>query len=146
MDDKDDIAQAIRREIGQTIAKKIAIGIALFFGFLVFILFGGILVQWLWNWLLPDIFGLRRVTFWEALGLLALCRILFGGFGKGGGSRGHSDRSRRSGGDSKTWWKKPKTRDVRDSAPGAASTASLKTVKTCMSFLFMALRRPASTR
>ena len=107
--DKDDIAQAIRQEIGQTIAKKIAIGIALFFGFLFFIFFGGIIVQWLWNWLLPDIFGLRRVTFWEALGLLALCRILFGGFGKSGGSRGHSDRGRRSGGDGKPWWKKPKT-------------------------------------
>ena len=115
--DKDDIAQAIGQEIGQTIAKKIAIGIALFFGFLFFIFFGGIVVQWLWNWLLPDIFGLRRVTFWEALGLLALCRILFGGFGKGGGSRGHSDGGRRSGGDGKPWWKKPKTAATFETAP-----------------------------
>ena len=109
MDDKDDIAQAIGREIGQTIAKKIAIGIALFIGFMVFMFIGGIVVQWLWNWLMPDIFELRRVTFWEALGLLALSRILFGGFGKSGGSRRYSDGGRRSGGDSKPWWKKPKT-------------------------------------
>lgn len=109
MDDKDDIAQAIGREIGETIAKKIATGIALVLAFLAFILVGGIVVQWLWNWLLPDLLGLRRVTFWEALGVLALCRILFGGFGKGGGSRGRSARGRRSRGDGKPWWKKAKT-------------------------------------
>ena len=32
-----------------------------------------------------------EITFWQALGLLALCRILFGGFG-GGGHRSHSGR------------------------------------------------------
>ncbi|MEO5760758.1 MAG: hypothetical protein ABIR28_00465 [Vicinamibacteria bacterium] len=42
---------------------------------------GGTVVQQLWNWLLPSLFGWREVTFWQALGLLALCRILFGGFG-----------------------------------------------------------------
>ena len=59
--------------------------VLLLFGFLAFIAVGGAVVQWLWNWLLPDLFDLRRITFREALGLLALCRILFGGFGKGGG-------------------------------------------------------------
>ncbi len=41
----------------------------------------------LWNWLMPSIFGLTTVTFWQALGLLALSRILFGGLrgGRGGG-------------------------------------------------------------
>ena len=52
---------------------------------------------------------LRRVTFGEALGLLALCRILVGGFGKGGGTHGHSGGDRRSRGDGRPWWKKPKT-------------------------------------
>jgi hypothetical protein len=47
----------------------------------------GTLVSWLWNWLMPELFGLPRVTFWQALGLLALCRILFGGTGRGGGGR-----------------------------------------------------------
>jgi hypothetical protein len=41
----------------------------------------GELVMHLWNWLTPTLFGWRQVTFWEALGLLLLCRILFGGFG-----------------------------------------------------------------
>jgi hypothetical protein len=55
--------------------------------FLLFIAVGGLVVQQLWNWLLPAIFGFRQVTFWQALGLLALCRILFGGFGGRGGVR-----------------------------------------------------------
>lgn len=46
-----------------------------------FIFIGGELVMKLWNWLLPPLFGWRQVTFWQALALLALCRILFGGFG-----------------------------------------------------------------
>ena len=45
---------------------------------------GGELVRQLWNWLLPTLFGAPRITFWQALGLLALCRILFGGLGRGG--------------------------------------------------------------
>ena len=42
---------------------------------------GGAIVLQLWNWLLPPLFGWPQITFWQALGILALCRILFGGFG-----------------------------------------------------------------
>ncbi len=55
--------------------------------FLLFLAVGGGVVQQLWNWLVPTIFGWRPVTFWQALGLLALCRILFGGLGRHGGYR-----------------------------------------------------------
>ena len=54
---------------------------------LVVTVIGGELVKLLWNWLLPSLFGFRTVTFWEALGLLALCRILFGGLGMKGNRR-----------------------------------------------------------
>jgi len=58
-------------------------------GIVVFIALGGVLVQLLWNWLLPSLFGLPAVTFWQAIGLLALCRILFGGVSmRGCGPRG----------------------------------------------------------
>ena len=50
-------------------------------GMVLFVFIGGELVLHLWNWLLPPLFGFRQVTFWQALGLLALCRILFGGLG-----------------------------------------------------------------
>ena len=49
-----------------------------------FIAIGGEVVQQLWNWLAPTLFGWRQITFWQGLGLLALCRILFGGLGHGG--------------------------------------------------------------
>ena len=32
----------------------------------------------LWNWLIPKIFGLPVITIWEATGLLALFKIVFG--------------------------------------------------------------------
>jgi hypothetical protein len=54
---------------------------------LLFIALGGEIVQQLWNWLLPPLFGWRQITFWQALGMLVLCRILFGGFGGHGGHR-----------------------------------------------------------
>jgi hypothetical protein len=62
-------------------------------GIVVFIAIGGGVVMLLWNWLAPTLFGLRLITFWQAIGLLALCRILFGGFGLGGG--GHRNSRRR---------------------------------------------------
>jgi hypothetical protein len=40
----------------------------------------GFAVRGLWNWLLPPLFGLQAVSFEQALGLLALSWILFGGF------------------------------------------------------------------
>jgi Ca2+/H+ antiporter, TMEM165/GDT1 family len=39
------------------------------------------LVMSLWNWLMPGLFGLHPITFWQALGLLLLSKILLGGFG-----------------------------------------------------------------
>jgi hypothetical protein len=52
---------------------------------ILFTFLGGELVMRLWNWLAPMLFGFRIITFWQAIGLLALCRILFGGLGM----RGH---------------------------------------------------------
>lgn len=62
-------------------------------GFALFVFLGGTIVQALWNWLTPSLFGWREVTFWQAIGLLALCRILFGGFGRHGGYRRRSGMS-----------------------------------------------------
>jgi len=58
-----------------------------------FIAIGGEVVMLLWNWLVPALFGWPPITFWQALGLLALCRILFGGF-CGRGSHRSSIRRR----------------------------------------------------
>ena len=38
-------------------------------------------VTQLWNWLMPGLFGLHAIGFWQALGLVILSKIFFGGFG-----------------------------------------------------------------
>jgi hypothetical protein len=51
----------------------------------------GEVVMRLWNWLAPTLFGWHTITFWQGLGLLLLCRILFGNFG----GQGHRDSNSR---------------------------------------------------
>ena len=64
-------------------------------GITLFVFIGGQIVMRLWNWLLPPLFHWPQITFWEGLGLLVLCRILFGGFhGHGGGGPGWRARRR----------------------------------------------------
>jgi len=53
------------------------------------VLFGlGFAVQALWNWLVPMIFGLRTLTYWQAVGVIVLSKLLFGGFGASRGAGG----------------------------------------------------------
>ena len=47
-------------------------------------------VMFLWNWLMPVIFGLASISFWQAFGLLVLCKILFSSFH--GGHHVHHER------------------------------------------------------
>ncbi len=60
---------------------KFVILAALFVGVFSFVLMS------LWNWLMPALFGWRLITYWQALGILVLSKILFGGFR---GARGPS--------------------------------------------------------
>jgi hypothetical protein len=57
-------------------------GLAILFGFI---------VMHLWNWLMPEIFGLTTLTFWQSVGLVILARLIFGGFKHGHDSH-HCDR------------------------------------------------------
>ena len=75
--------------------KWVFIAPAAILGMLLFIFIGGQVVTLLWNWLLPPLFGFREITFWQGLGLLALCRILFGGFRLGGHRSNRSHIRRR---------------------------------------------------
>ena len=58
------------------IAGWILLGIVAITG--IAILFGYIIMS-LWNWLMPDIFGLAAITYWQAVGLFILAKISFGG-------------------------------------------------------------------
>ncbi len=53
---------------------KFALFAALFFTVLSFV------VMRLGNWLMPSLFGGHEISFWQAVGVLVLCKILFGGF------------------------------------------------------------------
>lgn len=52
----------------------------------VFVAAMGFVVMKVWNWLTPPLFGWHQISFWQAVGLLILSKILFGGF------RGRSGR------------------------------------------------------
>lgn len=64
------------------IKRAIFIPIAIAAGIFVF----GTVVMLLWNGLLPAILGVKTITFWQAIGILVLSKILFGGFT---GRQGH---------------------------------------------------------
>jgi hypothetical protein len=63
----------IIRMVGLVIAGVVLAGL--------FALVLGFVVQWLWNWLMPSIFGLNPISYWQAFGLLFLAKLLFGGLG-----------------------------------------------------------------
>ncbi|MEQ9592931.1 MAG: hypothetical protein RLN86_10045 [Cyclobacteriaceae bacterium] len=60
---------------GSWILKMVAFGI-------VVIAAVGLVTKMLWNWLMPELFSLPAISYWQALGLLLLSKILFWSFGK----------------------------------------------------------------
>ncbi|MGB8958286.1 MAG: hypothetical protein WCC00_04655 [Candidatus Aminicenantales bacterium] len=68
-------------------------------------LFGAV-TMWLWNWLMPAIFKLPEIGFWQAVGLLLLAQIFFKG-----GHAGRAGRAR---------WRRAKLRErMRQDEPEA---------------------------
>ena len=72
--------------------KKGFIAGAIFLGIGAFVLFTFV-TMWLWNWLMPEVFNLGIITFWQAAGLLVLSKILFSGTCNS--HRWHSDRRKK---------------------------------------------------
>lgn len=71
--------------VGIIIFGAIAItGLAILFGFV---------IMWLWNWLMPEVFGLPLLTYWQAVGLFILLKLLLGGCGSGSSSSKSSKKS-----------------------------------------------------
>jgi hypothetical protein len=65
---------------GMWIGKMVVLGI------LAIVVFTFI-TMYLWNWLVPVLFNGPQIDFWQTMGLFVLSKILFSGFGKGGGHR-----------------------------------------------------------
>ncbi len=75
------------------------IGLAILFGFV---------IMWLWNWLMPELFDLPILSYWQAVGLFILSKILLGGIGGGGSSSnkkstGSCDSEKKKKGDFSKW-------------------------------------------
>ena len=100
------IAKGIKYFFYAIIGLSIATALAFLFGFV---------VMHLWNWLMPEIFGLGTITFWQSAGIIILARLIFGGFkhGSGNGKSSHypkhsfkkHNRSKKCGPDSWNDWK-----------------------------------------
>jgi len=81
-------------------------------GCLFFFIFGYV-VQYLWNGVMPAIFGVAHLTFWRAIGLLLLCRILVGGFHpRHGGAFGRRHRLSRK--QYEDWWREAGQQSFHD--------------------------------
>ncbi|MGA3011432.1 MAG: hypothetical protein ABSD72_14330 [Terracidiphilus sp.] len=92
-----------------------------------FIAIGGEVVMHLWNWLIPALTGWRPINLWQALGLMVLCRILFGnlGCGHGGSDRSNSRRPKPENWDRMTPEERDKFRqEMRSRWCGTAAPAS----------------------
>lgn len=77
------------RILGILVRVLMGIGIAALFAFAF-----AILVKVLWNWIMPPLFGLSMIGFWQAFGLLLLAKIFFGGHGHGDHHRVPKDSHR----------------------------------------------------
>jgi hypothetical protein len=60
---------------------KFLLVLKIVFGITAFVLLFGFGTMHLWNWLVPSLFHGPVITFVQAIGLLILSKILFGGFG-----------------------------------------------------------------
>jgi hypothetical protein len=54
----------------------------------------GYVVMFLWNSILPEVAHVGKLNYWQALGLLVLCRLLFGNFRHGGPGGGFGRKGR----------------------------------------------------
>ena len=86
-----------RRKHEKSVEDFVKMVVKVFFMIVIVIVFAflvGYVVMWLWNWLMPTIFGLTTITYWQAVGLLVLAKFLFG-IGSHSSKSKPSDRSKK---------------------------------------------------
>lgn len=70
---------------------KVIFMVIVVIGFLLLFGYGFML---LWNWLMPDILGLPVLSYWKAVGILVMAKLLFGNF-EGKGHKKHAKKSKK---------------------------------------------------
>ena len=87
-----DYGKHMEKRMEARVKRGVAKGVKIFFyillGIGIFLLVGYAFML-LWNWLMPELFGLPTVGYWKAFGILVLAKFLFGfgGHGSGGGKK-----------------------------------------------------------
>lgn len=119
----------------QSTPKWIKIIIYVILGLIAAVVLGfifGYVIKLLWNWLMPELFGLKEITYWQAIGLFILGRILLGSFGGNNNSDPKCNRNgattapeNGSGFESKSWkyydeWWEKEGKKAFDSYLGSA--------------------------
>lgn len=90
--------------IERRITHWITMGIKFIVFAAVYVTVCGFAVMYLWNWLAPPIIQAAEINFLQAVGILTLAKILFGG--KGWGGKGHYRKHRHAGGWREKWEEK----------------------------------------
>lgn len=83
-------------------------------GITVFGFIFGYIIMWLWNQLMPNIFGLPTINYWQGIGLFILARILLGSFGSDNSNKNQTKVAKKSSKSTSdpdwirynTWWEK----------------------------------------
>lgn len=91
MEYKNQIEQRMENKVKDYVTKGVKV---MFFAlFVIAMLFlVGYVVMLLWNWLMPDLFGLTTISYWQAFGILILAKIIFGFGGGNGPGKNHKNR------------------------------------------------------
>lgn len=95
MEYKSEMEQRMESRVKHYVTKGVKV---LFFAlFIIAMLFlVGYVFMLLWNWLMPELFGLKTIGYWQALGILILAKIIFGFGGGNGPGKSHKKRKLRS--------------------------------------------------
>ncbi|MDT0606029.1 hypothetical protein [Croceitalea rosinachiae] len=93
MEHNERIKRSVERNVEEGVKKGVKIIFFVILGIGIAFLVGYIVMR-LWNWLMPELFGLPIVGYWQAVGILILAKIIFG-FGSGDGPSNKSKKSKR---------------------------------------------------
>lgn len=86
MERKKEFERRVEKNVEHYVKKVVKV-IAMIILAVAFFLLANYVLMRLWNWLMPDLFGLTTITYWQALGIFVIAKLLFG-FGGGGGKKG----------------------------------------------------------
>ena len=83
MEHKKDIEKRMEKGVEYYVTKAFKIFMMVVLFLILFLLAVYVLMR-LWNWLMPDLFGIATINYWQAFGIMVLAKLLFG-FGGGSG-------------------------------------------------------------